>query len=97
MGESRYNVNGFEGLVVLKQFNTYPDGKSYVGVAGKVSIQRDKDLVGFEVRGGDTANWALRVDGPSGSVTILGCQVRMVHQFDREIPDDLDPLFYRVP
>jgi hypothetical protein len=93
----RFNAQDFTGIVHLKGFNMMPDGKQYIGIAGRVSVLRDEEVVGFEVRGGETANWICRIDGPNGSINVLGCQVRMVHQFDNGIPADLDGQFYKVP
>lgn len=97
MGQSRFNASGFDGIVQLKQYALMPDGKQYIGVAGKVSILRDEDVVGWKVAGGETANWIARIEGPGGSVNILGCQIKMVHQFDDGLDSNLSREFYRVP
>lgn len=88
-----FNVKEFDGAVQLKQYAMMPDGKNYIGVVGKVSILSDKEVVGFEVRGSETANWIARVQGPSGSVNILGCQIKMVHQFDTR-PASFDSVYH---
>ncbi len=93
----RFNTEGFAGIVQLKQYALIPDGRQYLGIAGDVSILRDEDIVGFKVSGGETANWIARVNGRSGSVNILGCQIKMVHQFDAGLSDTLVRDFYRVP
>lgn len=95
--KARFNSQDFTGLVQLKQYAPAPDGHQYIGFAGRVSVLRDQDVIGFEVRGGDTANWLCRIDGPSGSINVLGCQVKLVHQFDGELPENLDAAYYRVP
>jgi hypothetical protein len=95
--DKRFDPTDFTGIVQLKQYAPFPDGRQYIGVAGQVSVIKDEEMIGFEVRGGETANWLLRVDGPTGSINILGCQVRMVHQFDGAMPDSLDTSYYRVP
>lgn len=93
----RFNPQEFTGIVQLKGYAVMPDGKQYIGVAGKVSVIKDEEMIGFEVRGGETANWLLRIDGPTGSINVLGCQVKLVHQFDSGLPDPLDSAYYRVP
>ncbi len=94
----RFDSKEFTGIVQLKQFAPMPDGRQYIGIAGKVSVVQDTEVIGFEVKGGDTANWGCRVDGPNGSVNILGCQIKLVHQFDGGLPESLDSgHYYRVP
>lgn len=94
----RFDSSNFSGIVQLKQFAPMPDGRQYIGLAGKVSVLQDSEVVGFEVKGGDTANWICRVDGPTGSINVLGCQIKLVHQFDGGLPDSLDSGHcYRVP
>lgn len=97
MSRQRFDVSGFTGIVQLKQFALMPDGRQYIGVVGKVSIHRDEDVVGFKVAGGETANWIARVEGPGGTVNILGCQIKMVHQYDDGLPAELPKDFYPVP
>lgn len=88
-----FNVKGFDGAVQLKNYVMMPDGKNYLGVVGKVSILSDSEVVGFEVKGSETANWIARVEGSKGSVNILGCQIRLIHQFD-EIPESFDSVYH---
>lgn len=95
--DQRFDVRGFTGIVQLKGYVLMLDGKQYIGVAGKISILSDEEVAGFEARGGETANWIARVEGPSGTVNILGCQIRMVHQLDGDLPADLTREYYRVP
>lgn len=99
MGESaqKFDAQNFDGIVQLKQYAPAPDGRQYIGFAGKVSVLRDKDVVGFEVKGGDTANWVCRIEGRSGSINVLGCQIKLVHQFDGGLPEKLDAAYYLVP
>lgn len=98
--EQRFNVKGFSGAVQLKQFALMPDGKQYIGISGKVSILSDEEMVGFKVSGGES-NWIARIDGEQGSVNVLGCQVRLVHQFDApNLPStfaEINTAFYQVP
>lgn len=91
-----FNVKNFDGAVQLKQYAMMPDGKQYIALVGKVSILGDSEVIDFEVKGSETANWIARVQGPNGSVNILGCQIKLVHQFDSGIPDDLDSAYYAV-
>lgn len=93
----RFDVKEFTGIVQLKNYAVMPDGRNCIGVAGKVSVLSDEEVVGFKVKGGDTTNWICRVDGPNGSINILGCQIRMVHQFDGGLPEPMDSSYYRVP
>jgi hypothetical protein len=93
----RFDATEFQGIVQLKNYAIMPDGKQYIGIAGKCSVVKDEEMIGFEVRGGETANWMMRIDGDKGSVNVLGCQVRMVHQFDDAVPEDLDQDYYEVP
>lgn len=97
-GTRHYNVTGFTGIVQLKNYAVMPDGRQYIGVAGKVSVLRDKDVLGFEVTGGE-ANWGCRIDGATGSINVLGCQIKLVHQFDGGLPADLGNAnaYYQVP
>jgi hypothetical protein len=97
MTQQRFDAKNFDGIVHLKQYALMPDGKQYIGIAGKISVVSDQEMVGFEVKGGETANWVLRVDGEGGSVNILGCQVKLVHQFDDGLPEDITREYYRVP
>lgn len=97
MASQRFNTEDFAGIVQFKQYALMPDGKQYIGVFGKVSILRDEEVVGFKVAGGETANWIARVTGLGGSVNILGCQIKVVHQFNNGIPDDLSRDYYQVP
>lgn len=97
MSGQRFDTKGFTGIVQLKQYALMPDGKQYIGIAGKVSILSDQDVVGFKVAGGETANWIARVEGPTGSVNILGCQIKLVHQVDGELDPNLTREYYKVP
>lgn len=72
-------VDGFDGVVVMKQWLHHPDGRQYIGFIGKVSIISDENAVGFKVSGGES-NWIARVQGPTTSVNVLGCQIRGVYE-----------------
>jgi hypothetical protein len=76
MGEKRYVTKGFYGTVILKDWTEGPDGDQYKGFTGLVSILKDEEIVGFKSEGNNNANWVARVEGPTTSVTILGCQIR---------------------
>ena len=70
----------FEGTVFLKHYLHFLDGRQYVAFHGRCTVYSDKDAVGFEAKGGETANWIVRVEGARGSMNILGCQIRAVYQ-----------------
>lgn len=91
-----FNVKGFDGAVQLKHYAMMPDGKQYIAIVGKVSILGDSEVISFEVKGSETANWIARIEGPGGSVNILGCQIKLVHQFNDGIPDALPADYYTV-
>jgi hypothetical protein len=83
----------FQGSVVLKEWWTALDGGKYLGISGTVSILTDSEIVGFEVNDRDS-KWVARVEGPTESVVVLGCQVRGVHVHERTTgPRD----YYEVP
>lgn len=94
MGNPKYNTTNFDGAVLLKHYAMMPDGKNYIGIVGKVTVLGDSEVVNFEVRGSETANWIARVEGPSGSVNILGCQIRLIQQFNDGIPDNFDSVYH---
>lgn len=73
--DPQFITKGFYGTVVLKDWMAYIDGQSYMGFTGRVSIIKDTELVGFEAHGNES-NWVARIEGPTQSVTILGCQIR---------------------
>lgn len=97
MEGQRFNPKEFAGVVQLKHYAMMPDGKQYIGIAGSCSVISDEEMVGFEVKGGDTANWVMRIDGPTSSVNVLGCQIRMAHQFDEGLPETIAHEYFRVP
>jgi hypothetical protein len=92
-----FNVKGFDGAVKLKHYSMMPDGKNYIAVVGKVSILGDSEVIDFEVKGSETANWIARVEGPGGSLNILGCQIEMIHQWSDGVPEPMDSTYYKVP
>lgn len=77
----------FAGVVLLKNFRLFPDGRQYIGVEGSVSIMEGKAALGFDVK--DESNWIARVEGPKTSVNIPGCQVAIVFEGDEYV--DTDP------
>jgi hypothetical protein len=79
MPKQRLITDNFDGVVVLKQWMHYVDGRQYIGFAGKVSILSDEQAVGLKVTGGES-NWIARVQGPTSSINLLGCQIRGVHE-----------------
>lgn len=80
---TEFNRNGFRGVVYLQEWIKHRDGRQYIGVAGRISILSDTELLGFKVKGTET-NWCARVEGKENAMNILGCQVRAV-----EVTDDL--------
>lgn len=75
----RLNVDGFDGVVMLKHWLAHPNGRNYIGFKGKVTVLRDVEAVGFPVSGGES-NWMVRVQGPTQSINVLGCQVRGAYE-----------------
>ena len=72
---------GFKGTVILHDWITDPtDGEHYMGFHGTVSVFADTEVVGFEAKGHGTANWMARVEGPTSSINLMGCQVRAIAQ-----------------
>lgn len=80
-GHPVYFRKGFNGVVILKEWQTAPDGINYIGFVGLVSILKDEEILGFELRGNDS-NWVARVDGATMAITVPGCQVRAVWAID---------------
>lgn len=78
----KLNATDFPGTVFLKHYQQFIDGRNYLGFHGRCTVLSDKDAVGFEAKGGETANWIVRVEGARGSMNILGCQIRSVYQGD---------------
>lgn len=92
MGAKRVNyiTEDFDGAVICKEFMLAPFAQpadSFIVFAGKVSIIRDKDIVGFEAHGNE-ANWIARVDGPTCSINILGCQIRAIAEGPQAVSAD---------
>lgn len=81
-------VEHFKGSVVLKQANPMPDGRSYWGFTGTVSVLEGKAALGFEVK--DESNWFARVESEDGSksINISGCQIRSIVQGEYASPDN---------
>lgn len=75
MGSNLITEN-FQGGIILRDWWRAPDGRTYIGAQGTVSILEVKEALGFDPGKGE-ANWCARVVGPSGmSVTFAGCTVR---------------------
>ena len=64
------------GTLILMDWLEDTDGRDVKGFYGKVSVGTDQEVVGFAATGHNTANWVARVDGPTESITVMGCQVR---------------------
>lgn len=89
--EGIYQRKKFDGIVFLKNWLMWTDGHAYRSFQGVCSVLTDEEGVGIKVRGGDTANWFVRVEGPSGNAMhILGCQILAVFSYDgdRQIPQN---------
>lgn len=80
MKKPRFEVNGFTGTVVLKEWTPGLDGRNYNAWHGRVSIIDASEAVGFEVRDRD-ASWLARVESPHGDQAwnFPGCQIRAIH------------------
>ncbi len=72
--KSKFTRENFYGTVFLKDWQKHIDGRDYCGITGIISVYSDVEAVGFESKGGH--NWMARIDGPTESFTILGCQIR---------------------
>lgn len=79
--QTDFNIKGFKGAIVLKDWFRMPDGRNYIIVSGKISIYKDQDAVGFEVNKSES-NWVARVESEDGSksINVLGCQIRVIAQ-----------------
>ena len=65
------------GTIILMDWIEDVDGRDVKGYYGLVSVGTDKEVVGFEATGHNSANWVARIEGPTGDViTVMGCQVR---------------------
>lgn len=78
---------GFKGTVQMRDFFEHTSGAIYRNVMGIVSIYRDLELVGFNTRGTE-ANWAAVVEGDTERVVILGCQIRSVTSYQKNVGDE---------
>ena len=83
----------FYGYVCFKDWITLPNGKSYKGYVGNVSIVKNKELVGFEASGRES-NWCAVIQGHDQTHSALGCQIRCIGEWDSSAPIDSD--FYVV-
>jgi hypothetical protein len=72
----------FQGVVVTMDWVRMPDGKAYMSFRGMVSIMSAEDAVGWVPTGYNSANWLARVQGPTMSINLMGCQVRAVLEGD---------------
>ena len=79
--QPRFQVEGFYGAVILKDWTAAVDGETFLLFIGTVSIIEDKAMLGFEVSDRET-NWIARVDGATQSYNFAGCQVRGVVALD---------------
>jgi hypothetical protein len=64
------------GTLILMDWMEDIDGRDVKGFYGKVSVAADEEVVGFEAKGHNTANWVARVEGENEAITLMGCQIR---------------------
>lgn len=88
-------AKGFNGAVALKESFMLPDGRWIQVVVGRVRILQDEVIAGFKTRGTES-NWVARVEGATGAVNILGCQVRAITE-DQVWNGPIGPNTYMVP
>lgn len=74
----------FKGIVQLKEWWAWHNGKSYRAIAGLVSVVRDEDIVGFKAQSHES-NYVIKVAGDTETVYILGCQYRGVVKVDIDV------------
>jgi hypothetical protein len=89
------SVKDFDGIVITMDWIRMPDSRQYTGFAGKVTALSAKEAVGWEPTGHNSANWLVRVAGPTSSINLMGCQVRLVIEGSAAHTESAD--IYRVP
>lgn len=67
--------SGMVGTLVLHDWLTF-NGVPFKGFHGELTILGDTNVLGFEAKGHNTANWFAQIKGETASITVLGCQVR---------------------
>ena len=82
----QFQIKNFYGTVFLKEWMRSLSGIDFLQIRGKISVVKDTELVGFEVTGKGTENWAVRVVGEKEQWTILGCQIRAVVAHEQDAP-----------
>lgn len=71
------------GTLILMDWMEDINGDMVKGFYGDVYVSADTDVVGFEAKGHNSANWIARVQGDHEAMTLMGCQIRGF----RESPD----------
>jgi hypothetical protein len=84
MSEPVLQVKGFKGTVITHNWIRGLDGVEYDQFYGTISVLSDTEVVGFEAKGHDTANWIARIEGETSSYNIMGCQVKCIIQSDEK-------------
>ncbi len=73
----------FYGAVLLQNYISTPYGGQVLGIVGDCSVLEDKEALGFEVNARDS-KWLVRVAGRTMSVSVPGCQIRLVMAFPKD-------------
>lgn len=71
----RKQGDGEPMLVTFKNWLMAADGNTYSCAWGYCKIWPSKEIVGFDIRGGET-NWVLQIGKGNKSMFVLGCQIR---------------------
>jgi len=74
-------IDSINGVVELKQW-WQMRRPHFIAVAGKITVLEANKVLGFDVNEKTDSNYALKVEGPTESVIILGCQYRGVAKTD---------------
>lgn len=80
---TEFDRRNFSGTVITKEWTPALDGRQFRMFTGRISILQDTEIVGFNVTDRES-NWLARVEGPTQSYNLLGCQIRgvIVHPAD---------------
>lgn len=91
-----FNVQRFDGAVILKDWAHDFTGISHAIYVGKVSLFKCEDAIGFRPSSHES-NWFVRIDGSTMAYNFLGCQVRGVIAFQNGRPEKFGPNTLVVP
>jgi hypothetical protein len=69
--------NTFDGMVFLNDWITLPTGHVVMGIGGSITCYDAEKKVGLRPPRGD-ATWIAKVEGPTGTIHIFGCQVKAI-------------------